>query len=150
MPQSPLIPRDILFGNPTRANPRISPDGSMLAYIEPEAGVLNVWLRTIGEEDDRVVTDDRDRGIRDYMWSFDNRAILYVQDVGGDENWRRYATDIESGNTRSLTPFDNVQVRIVEYAKRRPSWSQESVPVVASRSRNSRPARSSTSSLTGP
>ena len=27
----PLIPRDILFGNPERTNPKLSPDGKYLA-----------------------------------------------------------------------------------------------------------------------
>jgi hypothetical protein len=29
----PLIPRDILFGNPERTHPQISPDGHYLAYL---------------------------------------------------------------------------------------------------------------------
>ena len=28
----PLIPREVLFGNPDKASPRISPDGNRLAY----------------------------------------------------------------------------------------------------------------------
>ena len=35
----PLIPREILFGNPTKESPQISPDGTMMAesaYIVPE------------------------------------------------------------------------------------------------------------------
>ena len=32
------------------------------------------------------VTDDRDRGVRSYMWSRDSRRIIWSQDRGGDEN----------------------------------------------------------------
>ena len=39
----PLIPRDDLFGNPEKASPNISPDGTRLAYLAPDEGVLNVW-----------------------------------------------------------------------------------------------------------
>jgi hypothetical protein len=46
----PLIPRDILFGNPERIDPKISPDGKYLAYRAPdEHNVLQVWVRTVGQ-----------------------------------------------------------------------------------------------------
>src|SRR5690349_15468466 len=55
-----LIPRDVLFGNPERAAPQISPNGKLLAWIAPDQGVLNVWVRSLGgTSDDRVVTSDR-------------------------------------------------------------------------------------------
>ena len=66
----PLIPREIMVGNPTKASPRISPDGTRLSYLAPsEKGVLNVWVRTIGKEDDRMVTSDEYRGIRIHFWA---------------------------------------------------------------------------------
>ena len=34
----PLIPREILFGNPDKASPRLSPDGRLLAYLAPTMG----------------------------------------------------------------------------------------------------------------
>jgi len=86
----PLIPRDVLFGNPERFSPRLSPDGSQLAYIAPSSGVLNVWVGSASGGDARVVTDDRDRGIRWFDWAHNGRHLLYIQDKGGDENWRLY------------------------------------------------------------
>src|SRR5580765_1737447 len=85
---APLIPRSVLFGNPERSSPEISPDGAMLAYLAPDQGVLNVWVRTLGKSDDRVITQDRKRGIRNLAWQYDSKNILYTQDQNGDENWR--------------------------------------------------------------
>ena len=39
----PLIPREVLFGNPEKVAPRLSPDGERLAYLAPKDGVMNVW-----------------------------------------------------------------------------------------------------------
>ena len=108
-----LIPRDVLFGNPERFSPRISPDGTRLAYLAPHQGVLNVWVGPVGGDEFEVVTDDRDRGIRTFEWARDNRHLLYLQDKGGDENWRLYDVDLTTRAVRDLTPFDNVQAQII-------------------------------------
>src|SRR5713101_3848331 len=116
-----LIPRQVLFGNPERISPRISPDGTRLAWIAPDRGVLNVWVAPMGRMDEAaVVTDDRDRGIRDFFWAYDNRHLLYVQDRDGDENWRLYGVDLDKNTTLDLTPFDKVQAQVVEVDKRFP------------------------------
>jgi dipeptidyl aminopeptidase/acylaminoacyl peptidase len=118
----PLVPRTVLFGNPERTSPRISPDGTRLAWIAPAGGVLNVWVAGVGDgaEGGRVVTDDRERGIRAYTWAHDGRHLLYIQDAGGDENWHLHAVDLVEGGTRDLTPFEGVQALLVAADKRFP------------------------------
>jgi dipeptidyl aminopeptidase/acylaminoacyl peptidase len=133
-----LIPREVLFGNPERTSPRISPDGRRLAWIAPRDGVLNVWVAPVGAagvdwDAAAVVTDDTDRGIRVFAWARDDRHLLYLQDSGGDENWRLYdvdlgppAADRTAGRgtagmaRRDLTPFDGVQARIIATRRSRP------------------------------
>jgi len=119
--QPELIPREVLFGNPVKTAPKISPDGKLMAYLAPVNNVLNVWVKTIGAEDDRAVTKDDNRGIRRYFWAGDNRHIMYLQDVGGNENWRLYAVNLETDEIRDLTPFEEMQVRIVDKNKHFPN-----------------------------
>jgi dipeptidyl aminopeptidase/acylaminoacyl peptidase len=111
----PLIPLRHFFDNPERTAARISPDGSRLAYLAPVQGVLNVWVRTLGRDDDRPVTDDRDRGVRAYAWSRDGRRILYLQDRAGEENHHLYAVDVEGPlrGARDLTPFEGVKAGLI-------------------------------------
>jgi dipeptidyl aminopeptidase/acylaminoacyl peptidase len=116
-PIVPLVPREILFGNPERIAPCISPDGTRLAWIAPDEGVLNVWVGGIDLSGARVVTTDRDRGIRTVAWAHDGQHLLYIQDEGGDENWRLHAVDLASGTDRDLTPFDDVQARVAALDK---------------------------------
>ena len=44
----PLIPRDVLFGNPEKSNAMVSPDGNYISYLAPLNGVMNVWITKIG------------------------------------------------------------------------------------------------------
>jgi dipeptidyl aminopeptidase/acylaminoacyl peptidase len=107
---APLISRDILFGNPERTSPKLSPDGKKLAWLAPdEKNVLQVWVKTVGQEDGKKVTADKKRGIRQYFWAEDDRTLLYLQDADGDENYHLYGVDMVSGNVRDLTPFQGVQ-----------------------------------------
>jgi dipeptidyl aminopeptidase/acylaminoacyl peptidase len=119
----PLVPREVLFGNPEKVQPRISPDGKRLAYIAPVEGVLNVWVGEVGAPEDsfKPVTNDTERGIRAFFWGQDNARILYVQDAGGDENWRLYDTELASGTTRDLTPFEGVQAQLIAEEKKFPT-----------------------------
>jgi dipeptidyl aminopeptidase/acylaminoacyl peptidase len=109
----PLIPREVLFGNPERTSPQLSPDGQRLAYLAPDdRGVMQVWVRTLGAGDDRCVTADRKRGIRMYLWAYDGRQLVYLQDAEGDENWHLHGVDVTGGIVRDLTPFQGAQARV--------------------------------------
>lgn len=118
----PLIPRDVLFGNPERTAPKISPDGQHLAYLAPDAkNVLQVWVRTIGQKDDRAVTQDEKRGIRQYYWAYDNKHLLYLQDVGGNEDYHLFAAEIAANKTRELTPYPGVRAQGVDLDENHPN-----------------------------
>ena len=118
---TPLIPRTVLFGNPDRATPRLSPDGTSIAYLAPVEGVLNVWVAPTEDlAQAKPVTSDRTRGIRIFFWAYTSRHILYLQDKGGDENWRAYSVDLNTGETLDLTPVEGVQARIQEVSPKFP------------------------------
>ncbi len=122
-----LIPRQVLFGNPERVSPYISPDGTQLAWIAPHEGVLNVWVAPASAETGvdwaaaRLVTDDTDRGIRMFAWAHDGRHLLYLQDTGGDENWRLHDVDLQTMQRRDLTPFDGVQTQLIAMERKFPT-----------------------------
>src|SRR6202050_2980613 len=101
-----LIARAALFGNPVRTQARLSSDGRYVSFLAPREGVLNVWLAPLGNlEAAKPITNDRKRGIREHYWALTGRHVLYVQDEGGDENWRVFSVDVESGKEMDLTPL---------------------------------------------
>lgn len=118
----PLIPREVLFGNPTYASPTLSPDGRRLGFLAPDEGVLNVWVGPADDPSRAVpVTHDRGRGIRVYGFCHDDRTLFYLQDRDGDENWRLHLLDFQTGQERCVTPFEDVQVRVLGHNRWNPT-----------------------------
>ncbi len=110
----PLIPRAVLFGNPERSTPAISPDGTRVGYVAPLDGVLNVWVGPLDDPSGaQPVTHDRGRGVRAYSFCHDDRTLVYLQDSDGDEDWRLYALELDSGEARLVTPSSGVQAQIL-------------------------------------
>lgn len=110
MKEAELIPRKVLFDNPDKAALRISPDGKHISYLAPVNGVLNVWVAPIDSPNQAVVvTNDTLRGIRIYFWAYTNDHIIYLQDVGGDENWQLHAVNLSSKEDKNLTPFEDIK-----------------------------------------
>src|SRR5450759_5759604 len=109
-----LIARAALFGNPVRTQARLSPDGRYISFLAPKDGVCNVWLAPFSNlQVAKPITDDQTRGVREHYWAFTGSHVLYVQDEGGDENWRVLSVDVESGVQIDLTPIAGVQAQIV-------------------------------------
>ncbi len=122
----PLVPRELLFGNPERVSPSLSPDGTRLGFIAPVDGVLNVW---VGPSDDpaaaRPVTNDRGRGIRSYAFCHDDATLGYLQDTDGNEDWRLYALDLGTGEAELVTPGEGVHAAILGHNR----WNPQTVLV---------------------
>ncbi len=121
--QPPLVPRAVLFGTARgqHVSPKLSPDGTRLAYIEATAkGVPNVFVRALGKADDAQVTFDDRQGVREFDWSRDGARILYLQDSDGDENFHLFSVDLASKLVRDLTPFKGIKAQNLLLSDRRP------------------------------
>jgi dipeptidyl aminopeptidase/acylaminoacyl peptidase len=112
--EADLIPREMIFGNPTYSSVQISDDGSMISYLAPVNGVMNIW---VAPSDDiaaaKPITSDTGRGIRGYGWLSGMNRLIYIQDKGGDENFLLYGVDPMTGEETNYTPFENTRVQFI-------------------------------------
>src|SRR5436190_9012243 len=116
-----LIPREVLFGNPERADPQISPDGSQLSWLAPDKnGVLNVWVSAIDRANLQPATNETDYPIHYYRWAADGKHILYLHDNNGNEIDHLFSADLMTSNVRDLTPFRGVRAQNVLIDSRHP------------------------------
>lgn len=110
--KAPLIPVEDFFRNPEKFGWRISPDGEYISYLSPHNGHTNVFVKKISDSNAIPVTDDTVRNIYDYQWK--GNRILYLQDVGGDENFQLFSVGLDGKNLKALTPFPKVRTQILD------------------------------------
>ena len=128
--QPPIIDRQLFFGEVQIAGAQISPDGQYLSFLKPYKGTRNIWVKKATDPFSaaRPVSAEPTRPIPGYFWSRDSKYILYVQDLGGDENFNVYAidptlaADSKTGvpPTRSLTDLKGVRTQIFAVPKSKP------------------------------
>jgi dipeptidyl aminopeptidase/acylaminoacyl peptidase len=119
---TPLIPRSVLFGNPERTAPSISPDGTLIGFVAPVDDVLNVWVGPLDDPASAApVTFDRGHGVTAYRFAHDDRTLLYLRDTDGDENWRLYTLDLQTGKSTLRTPADGVTAALMGHNRWNPT-----------------------------
>jgi dipeptidyl aminopeptidase/acylaminoacyl peptidase len=111
-----LIPMEDFFRNPEKTAFSLSPDGTHLAFMQPWEKRLNVHVQKIGEDEVTRITNATERDIAGYFWA-NNDRIAYVQDKGGDENFKLYAVNIDGSEEKTLTPFEKVRVQLIDDLK---------------------------------
>lgn len=120
--ENPGIPsRRLFFRDLDRSSALLSPDGQSIAWREPRDGVLNLMVAPISDlTQARPVTNAKDRSVsEDYIWAWTNKHIIFF-DSAGDENYRAYSADIETGLTIPLTPA-GVRTFVQQRSKRFPN-----------------------------
>ena len=111
--KTPLIPMEDFFRNPEKSSLSISPNGNHIAYMKPWKTRMNVFVMEMTTKKETRLTSSQERGIYGFTW-LTNERIGYVKDEGGNENIHFFAVNIDMSNEIDLTPFENVQTRIID------------------------------------
>jgi dipeptidyl aminopeptidase/acylaminoacyl peptidase len=126
--ESPVLDRQLFFGNPQISGGQLSPDGKLISFMKAWNGILNVWVKKFDEpfESARPITDSQ-RPLYGYAWSDDGKYILYAKDKDGDENINVFVVDphqpVKPGEipeSRNLTPLDEVAAQISHVSQKNP------------------------------
>ena len=112
---APTIPLEDFFRNPSKSSFFISPDGKNIAYMKPWKSRMNIYVFDTQSKEERRLTASEDRSIYGYVW-LNNDRIGYAKDEGGDENIHYFGVNIDGSNEIDLTPFANIQARMIEFS----------------------------------
>lgn len=116
---TPLLDRELFFGNPEISSGQLSPDGKYISFLKEYDGIMNIWVKAFDEpfENAYPLTNSA-RPLAGYTWTLDGKYILFVKDNAGDENMNVFAVDpsdkVEGGvpESRNLTPMEDVTAQI--------------------------------------
>ncbi len=100
---APLIDMKLFFKNGEKINFQISPDGNYYSYLANYKDMLNVYVQKVGDKNAIRVTSDTLKSIGYYFWK--GIRLVYLQDVGGDENWQLFSVTATGEDLKALTPF---------------------------------------------
>lgn len=117
----PLIPRETFFAQaPEDIAVKISPNGKKISFLRVYEGVLNVWTQNIEDKQEAIPATKSKDSIFRYYWAKNNEQLLFYQDFSGDENSHIYSVDLNSSKVIDLTPFENIQARLVRQSEKSP------------------------------
>jgi dipeptidyl aminopeptidase/acylaminoacyl peptidase len=110
--KAPKIAVEDFFKNPEKFSWRISPNGEYASYLSPHNGHTNVFVQKISDSAGVSVTNDTVRNIYRYQWK--GNRIVYLQDIGGDENFQMFSVAADGKDLKALTPFPKVRAEIFD------------------------------------
>ena len=100
---------------PRQSEFRLSPSGRYLSYLERnEFGGRSLRVRDLETDAVRILLLEQGISIRDYFWK-DERRVVYSADRNSDELLRLFAINRDGSDARALTPFENVQIRLLHH-----------------------------------
>ncbi|MBN2273361.1 MAG: S9 family peptidase [Bacteroidales bacterium] len=114
-----LVPMEDFFRDPEKAGFRISPNGQMIVYRAPHSGRMNVFVQKLGDSAAVPITNETERSIYDAFWESDDR-IIFIKDIGGDENMHILSVKPDGSGLVDHTPFDGVRSGVVDILIDRP------------------------------
>ncbi len=127
--QTPLLDRQLFFGNPQISGGQLSPDGKFISFMKANNGIMNVWVKRFSEPFDKArPLTDSPRPLYGYSWTEDGKYILYVKDSDGDENMNLFAVDPSAmpaegkqvPESRNLTPMKDITAQMVHASEKNP------------------------------
>lgn len=121
----------MFFKNGEKENFQISPDGQYYSYISNYKDMMNIYFQRIDGNNAVRVTNDTVRSIFNYFWK--GNRIIYLQDIGGDENFQLFSVSVDGANLKALTPFPGYRTGVLDVLHFIPGKEKEMLIVLNKR-----------------
>ncbi len=114
------IPIIDFFKTPERSFYRISPDGKYVSYLKPFKDKQNIFIQSLTDGKERMVTQFEDYSIRgDYFWTYNNQ-LVFSQDLIATDSVKMYAFDVAANKSRTILSLGNVRIGLVNRNRQQP------------------------------
>jgi dipeptidyl aminopeptidase/acylaminoacyl peptidase len=129
--KAPLIDMKLFFKNGEKTGFQISPDGIFYSYLSNYKDMLNIYVQKVGDSNAVRVTNDTLRSIGIYFWK--GNRIVYLQDVGGDENFQLFSVTATGEDLKALTPFPGYRTDVIDILRFIPGKEKELLAIINKR-----------------
>ncbi len=129
--EAPLIDMKLFFKNGEKTYFQMSPDGNYYSFLSNYKDMLNVFVQKVGDSNSVRVTNDTLRSIRNYFWK--GTHIVYIQDVGGDENFQLFSVTPTGEDLKALTPFPGYRTDVIDVLRFIPGKENEMLVAINKR-----------------
>jgi dipeptidyl aminopeptidase/acylaminoacyl peptidase len=110
--KAPIIPMEDFFKNGIKSSFRISPDGQYFSFRADYKGMMNIFTQKVADSSAVRATNDTVRSIGGYFWKKDR--LVYMQDIGGDENFQIFSVLPDGSDLKAHTPFPGIRSMIID------------------------------------
>ena len=128
---APLIDMKLFFKNGDKDNFQISSDGNYYSFFASYKDIRNVFVQKVGDTTAVRVTNDTVRSIPYYFWK--GNRIVFVQDVGGDENFQLFSVNADGKDLKALTPFPGYRTQPLDDLRFIPGKEKEMLVTINKR-----------------
>jgi hypothetical protein len=115
-----IVPLQDFFKDAKKQAYRISPDGERIIFRAPHMGRMNVFVQKLGDTTATPITHETERSLYDAFWESDDR-IIFVKDVGGDENTHILSIKPDGSDLKDHIPFEKVRADVIDVLEDRPN-----------------------------
>ena len=129
--KAPLIDMELFFKNGEKTNFQISPDGNYYSYLSNYKDMLNVFVQKVGDLNATRVTNDTLRSVTNYFWK--GTRVVYLQDIGGDENFQLFSVTPTGEDLKALTPFPGYRTDVLDILRYIPGKEKELLVMINKR-----------------
>jgi dipeptidyl aminopeptidase/acylaminoacyl peptidase len=110
--KAPIIPMKDFFKNGIKSSLRISPDGQYFSYRADYKGMMNIFTQKVDDSLATRATNDTLRSIGGYFWK--KARLVYMQDIGGDENYQIFSVLPDGTDLKAHTPYPGIRSMIFD------------------------------------
>jgi dienelactone hydrolase len=104
----PPIPTEQLFALPQVRQPRLSPDGTKIAFLFPHEKKMALGVFERATKESRMIVRGSDESIQRFFWKGNDR-IVFEADVAGNESFFIGSTDLTGKNVLRIAESQRIE-----------------------------------------
>jgi dipeptidyl aminopeptidase/acylaminoacyl peptidase len=102
------IPLNLFFGLPNLRQPRLSPDGTKIAFLFPHEKKMALGVFDRATKESRMILRGEDESIFTFFWKGNDR-LVFEADVAGNESFFIGSTDLTGKNVLRLAESQRIE-----------------------------------------